>query len=171
MADVVNALQAELESLESELAADPRYQKIGKIRELLTMYGQVVQQGATEPNSAATAARASPRGRAGSLTSRVLDAATSYLRQTGRRAQTSELAAACVAAGVPLPDSLTKQRDYVSSILSHSPKIDNVRGQGYGLAEWSSKKSEENFVFTEPPDSEPTLSGNPMFNGVLPLSV
>jgi len=172
MTDVVRALLAEVASLEAELAADTRYQKIAKIRELLRMYGETRQPEAIGSRKAdAGKPQANPGGRAGSLTSRVLEASTSYLRQKGSRAQTSELTDACVAAGVPLPDTATKQRDYVSSILSHSPRINNVRGQGYGLAEWPAQPSEEDHTASEPPDSVGALSGYSMLDGVLPLSV
>lgn len=170
MIDLVRALQAELASLEAELAADPRYQKIGKIRELLAMYNPA-QPESMPSKSVMAAPSANPSGRPGSLTSRVLAACTDYLHQKGSRAQTSELAAACVAVGVPLPESLTKQRDYVSSILSHSSKINNVRGQGYGLVEWPLDDTNENREISEPPDSASTLSGHPMLEGILPLSV
>jgi hypothetical protein len=43
MTDVTIVLRGELQSLEAELAADPRYQKITKIRELLAMYGSAAQ--------------------------------------------------------------------------------------------------------------------------------
>jgi hypothetical protein len=53
MTDVIFALCSELRNLEAELANDPRYQKIGKIRELLAMYGAATQSSnlaeATQP--------------------------------------------------------------------------------------------------------------------------
>jgi len=50
MRDLAAILRGELESLEAELAADPRFQKAQKIRELLVMYGHA----RNTPVSAAT---------------------------------------------------------------------------------------------------------------------
>jgi hypothetical protein len=38
VSDLILSLRSELNSLEAELAADPRYQKIAKIQELLAIY-------------------------------------------------------------------------------------------------------------------------------------
>ena len=38
MTDLIVALRSELQSLEAALAADPRYRKLEKIRELLAIY-------------------------------------------------------------------------------------------------------------------------------------
>ena len=136
MAGVVTALRAELAALETELAADPRYQKISKIRDLLAIYED--EAPAATPAEMAAISRQAPRSRdrSNTMTGQVLDLAEAYLRRKGARAQTTEISEAVVRAGAPLPDNPTKQRDYVSSILSHSPRFNNVRGQGYGLAEW-----------------------------------
>lgn len=130
MADLKSALQAELAILQSELAKDPRYRKLVKIRGLLAEYDKL------SPSPVTQASPLNPRGQPKSLTTQILNAASAYLQQTGRRAATSELTLACVKAGVPLPGDTQRQRDYVSSILSHSPAFNNVRGEGYGLADW-----------------------------------
>lgn len=175
--DVIRALRAEKASLEAELAADPRHQKIAKINELLAMYGEpgapserVISPRLHLPKLRVSGDRLG--GRPNSLTTQVLETSIAYFQSKGARAQTSEIADICVRAGVPLPDSITKQRDYVSSILSHSPLINNIRGQGYGLAEWPvTERGEEHHGFSEPPDSAPTLSGASNLSGVLPLNI
>ena len=186
MADLVNVLRAELVGLESELQADPRYQKMAKIRELLAMYDtptalSVSGLAAPSPKDhrAPGSIGGNPRGRPNSLTTQVLEASALYLRRKGARAPTSEVTDACVRTGVPLPGPVTKQRDYVSSILSHSPLIDNVRGEGYGLAEWSQSHSPvdpasievaEQGLKAETLDSS-ELSSAPKLNGMFQLSV
>ncbi len=252
MPDLTLALRGELNSLEAELAADPRYQKIAKIRELLAIYDNSRSQplsrqtvepaqphstspAAGKPESKAARVRsviaemvrangivhrqvlldhliaagimgteASPMaslaaylsemaefeshggGKWGlrspdhapggerapkkitygsnpnSRTTAIVNAAVTYLRQKGSRAETPEIQRALIAAGLNVGDA---RPDTVSSCLSHSPLFDNVRGQGYGLVEWSLARVGE----TETPDSS-ELSGAPRSNGMLPLS-
>jgi hypothetical protein len=173
MTTVISVLQSELAYLEAELSRDARYKKITKIKELLAMYAAAPAEDIAVLRAAARAqaepsvnavSRFHPRGNPNSLTTKILEAAGTYLEQKGTRAETAEVTDACIDAGVPLRGDIQKQRDYVSSVLSHSSAIDNVTGQGYGLVEWS-----QNLRITETPDSS-ELSGDPWSNGAMPLN-
>ncbi len=95
---------------------------------------------------------------ANSMTAQIIEAATAYLLQKGTRAQTTEITEAVVRDGASLPDNPTKQRDYVSSILSHSPLFNNVRGEGYGLAEWPVERQAATAGDeADPPEGQPKL--------------
>jgi hypothetical protein len=241
MADFILTLRSELHSLEIELAADPRVQKVAKIRELLAIYERLPTVGHAAAPTAENAPtseskverirteaekfvrskggvahrqeildhlvslgimgresrpmasfaaylsdelkdtfvghgggqwglrasgksidrpKAASRGRPGTTTRAVEEAAVAYLRQKGRRAQSGEITQAVLAAGVHIASA--KKHDTVSSLLSASPLFDNVRGEGYGLTEWG-KPAE-----TEAPNSG-ELFGAPRGNGTEPL--
>jgi hypothetical protein len=247
MPDVTIALRSELESLEAELAADPRYRKITKIRELLAMYGAAAQlpaqadlpqslkqqmptgtqltkaqrirseieplirakgivhrqemlnhlislgiMGHERSPMASLAAYLtemketfvshgggkwglrdgpmptkirSPRkirgGKPDSLTTVITQAAATYLRQKGSRAQAPEIRQALIDAGLNFEEA---HKGTMASCLSHSPLFDNIRGQGYGLTEWLSSPQPET------PNRDELFSA-PKTNGSVPLSV
>ena len=52
----------------------------------------------------------------------------------GRRAPVTEIMEAVLAEGIRMGGA--KPISTLSSFLSHHPAFDNVRGEGYGLAEW-----------------------------------
>jgi hypothetical protein len=84
----------------------------------------------------------------GSLSSQVVEFSDRYLREKGARAESPEIVAAMRAAGMDI------NVDAVSSSLSHSGAFDNVRGQGYGLAEWSASKANGSLREAESPSAE-----------------
>ncbi len=75
----------------------------------------------------------SPRSQ--SRTALVLTYAKEYLGSTGRRAQSPTLLQEMKRRGVEFPEG--NEVETLASILSASDMFDNVRGQGYGLAEWA----------------------------------
>ncbi len=92
----------------------------------------------------------------GSDSARIVEFTAGYLRKKGSRAQAPEIIEAMRAEGVNFSVGA------VSSNLSHSALFDNVRGEGYGLREWSHSPK------TEAPNSG-ELFGAPRSNGVEPL--
>jgi hypothetical protein len=239
MNEFVTALHRELSALEAELTADPRYQKLAKIRELLGIYKvadtpapigpSLAAELPTETASKAERIRAETRafiersggvahrhdilrhllqlgimgkerqpmasfaaylsemkefesvgnGKwtvranasasgtqrrkvvqkhiAGSASAQIEEFAIRYIRAKGARAQAPEIVDAMQGQGMNF------RADTVSSNLSHSPIFDNVRGEGYGLAEWKDRTP------TETPNSG-QLFGAPRSNGVEPLN-
>jgi hypothetical protein len=99
--------------------------------------------------------------RVGSLSSTVLDMAENFLRNRGSRAPSGEIFEYIEANGIEVPGQ--KPVSVVASYLSNSTRFDNVRGQGYGLPEWSQSE-------TEAPNSETIPFGAPKANGEEPLS-
>jgi hypothetical protein len=99
-------------------------------------------------------------GKAGSQSSAVLTATEDFLKQRGSRAFSGEILEALIAKGIEVAGN--KPSAVVASYLSHSSRFNNVRGQGYGLVEWSEQK-------TETPNSG-QLFGAPKTNGTERLS-
>jgi hypothetical protein len=69
------------------------------------------------------------------LTSQVIEIAQEHLRQQQRRAQSLEILQIVQGRGIEVQGE--KPSTIIASILSHSDLFDNVRGQGYGLTEWT----------------------------------
>jgi hypothetical protein len=96
----------------------------------------------------------------GTQTEAILTSAAAYLRDKGSRAPSTEIAKSLLAKGVAIGGKDPSAT--VSAYLTHSSLFDNIRGQGYGLIEWSRPQ-------TETPNSG-TLFGAPKTNGASPLS-
>jgi hypothetical protein len=91
------------------------------------------------------------------------NAAARYLRTKGSRAQTTEIFDALVKEGVMTNDKVSRHN--LGAYLSrYKDRFYNVKGQGYGLREWSQTSSK-----TETPNSG-TLFGAPRANGAEPLN-
>jgi hypothetical protein len=90
----------------------------------------------------------------------LLTSAAAYLRDKNSRAPSTEISKALAAQGVTIGGKDPSAT--VAAYLTHSPLFDNIRGQGYGLVEWSLPK-------TETPNSN-ELFGAPRPNGSEPLS-
>jgi hypothetical protein len=90
----------------------------------------------------------------------VLMASAAYIRQKKARAPSGEILKALTEKGIAVGGQNPSAT--LSSYLSHSALFDNIRGQGYGLVEWSRPQ-------TETPNSG-TLFGAPKTNGTAPLS-
>jgi hypothetical protein len=98
--------------------------------------------------------------RQGSQQEAIVTGAMTYLRAKNDRAPSSEILGVLTGQGVVVGGQ--KASATLSSYLSHSPLFDNIRGQGYGLVEWSQPK-------TETPNSS-ELFGAPKTNGSAPLN-
>jgi hypothetical protein len=76
----------------------------------------------------------------GTQTQAIETAAAAYLREKGSRAPSTEISKVLLAKGVAIGGKDPSAT--VSAFLTHSSLFDNIRGQGYGLAEWSSGETE-----------------------------
>jgi hypothetical protein len=144
--DIIRAARQEEERLLRDLQAMPIYQKLEAVRALLAAYSvEPLPQTATVTAegrgtlSISAKITAASRPRIGSKAAEVVDAAIQYLRQTGRRAQSSEIVEGLTKMGIHL--DAPNPTSVVSSYLSTSKIFDNVRGKGYGLAEWANDSS------------------------------
>jgi hypothetical protein len=133
----VQAVQDEIEKLKGELIRVPAFQRLRLLEKHLAEYQAIIPG---QP----TLAPAHPikdyqrYGRPGSKAAVIVEGAEAYLNQTKTRAQTGQIVAALVEAGITLPDA--NPVGAVSSYLSTSPLFDHVKGEGYGLVEWQVEK-------------------------------
>lgn len=139
--DFLEAAKAEERRLLAELEATSAYRRLEAVRATLAAYtGEfAVTSGSMTTNVAVAPSREAPPNpgrQPQSKRSLWLNSATNYLRQKGARATSGELVKALISRGIDL-DSETNPAWKLSSILSGAPNLDNVRGQGYGLKEWS----------------------------------
>ena len=143
---LVEALRERCDALRFELSEDPRFEEYEQVRLLLERYTLYPpDHKSPKPvaehlgETGASAVEAAPR-HVGVVTDTgmraICDAAAVFLREKKSRAESSEIQAALVKRG--LMESGTRDRSRVTSYLGRSKKIfDNVRGEGYGLVEWS----------------------------------
>ena len=120
---------------------------------------QPAQQPDQEPVRRGKTGGQSP-SKPGTQAEAILSSAAAYLRDKKSRAPSTEISRALTAHGVAIGGKDPSAT--VAAYLTHSPLFDNIRGQGYGLAEWSQSK-------TETPNSA-TLFGAPKTNGAVPLN-
>lgn len=155
---LVEALRERCDVLRFELSEDPRFEEYEQVRLLLERYTLYppdhkspkpvaapmpaapldLPAGAAEHlgETGASTVEAAPRHVTDTGMRAICDAAAVFLREKKSRAVSSEIHAALVKRG--LMESGTRDRGRVTSYLGRSKKIfDNVRGEGYGLVEWS----------------------------------
>jgi hypothetical protein len=139
-AELVRAARAEEQRLLRELESTPLFRRLEAVRALLAEYGAssmpTAKEGANAASVAPARSRAPSTRRAGSLTTQVITATADYLREQQRRAQSLEILQALRARGIEVTGRNPKA--VAASILSNSDLFNNVRGEGYGLAEWGS---------------------------------
>jgi hypothetical protein len=90
------------------------------------------------------------------------NAAAGYLRAKGSRAGSAEICDALIKDGV-MPDDQVSRHNLGAYLSRYKDRFDNVKGEGYGLCEWSRTSSN-----TKTPNSG-TLFGAPRGNGSSPL--
>jgi hypothetical protein len=114
-----------------------------------------------EQTTRGESARQKSPSKPGTQTETIVTAAAVYLREKNARAPSGEISRALQAHGISVGGKDPSAT--VAAYLTHSPLFDNIRGEGYGLVEWSSQ------IQTETPNSG-TLFGAPKGNGSSPLS-
>ncbi len=114
------------------------FRKYIALRELLAAYGDSLEDEikvavivASPRNGDSNASKSRP----GSKASLVEAAAERWFSRVQRRAQSLEIMRALEAEGLEFKGE--KPTAALASILSHSDRFDNVRGEGYGLRAWS----------------------------------
>lgn len=131
---LVRALRARRDELHRELAADPTFQEYEQITELLDRYERAPPSVPPVP-PAHPPERAPPFAPTARGMAAVVDAAATFLRQKGSRAESGEIQDALVKSG--LMERGARDRSRVTSYLGRRKDLfDNVRGEGYGLVEW-----------------------------------
>jgi hypothetical protein len=136
-------LESEITKLRTVLAKNPDFQRLKLLEKHLMEYRAISPAAVTStPKPPPHPIRDMSRyGRSGSMASVVVQASEGFLKKLARRAQSSDIVAALLEAGIDLPAE--KASAYVSSYLSTSPLFDNVKGEGYGLVEWQTQNKLE----------------------------
>lgn len=129
---VLDALRQAEEQLQAELEAIPQFKMLTDVRALIqtrlnASLGEVMTQKAPSVSV--------PRGR--TVAAIVTDAAEAYLRSIGRRAQTPAIAEALTRQGITAGSGANMAATVSSYLSSARKRFDNVKGQGYGLIEWT----------------------------------
>jgi hypothetical protein len=129
--DFLEAARAEERRLLAELEATPAYKRLEAIRATLSAYDDD-NLGSGVPNQIQPV---DPVRQPKSKRAIWLHNVTNYLREKGARATSGELVKALASRGIDLGGDKAAWK--LSSILSGANHLDNVRGEGYGLKEWS----------------------------------
>ena len=131
--------------LSAALSKNPIYIKLEAVRALLRAYAGDAP--ATEAASFAegedlrTPIRLKTGvGKSTSVAGQVRSLVIPYLRETGTRVQSNKILEFIQDKGVVLGGQ--NPIATLSSYLSGTPELDNIRGQGYGLKEWSEPQLE-----------------------------
>jgi hypothetical protein len=133
-ADLLNAARAEEQRLLKELEATALFRRLQAVRAVLAEYETAPERSAASPRARRQTVREP------SLTTQIIVTAEDYLRQIQRRAQSLEILQVAQQRGIEVKGN--KPTTVVASILSHCDTFDNVRGEGYGLREWSAGTAE-----------------------------
>jgi hypothetical protein len=144
----------------AELQRNPTFLAYQHIQAVIAALGAQPGQQLSdkEPAAAEKVTKKSPKQ--GSQQEAILTGAVKYLRMKNERAQSGDILKALTDQGVVVGGQ--KPSATLSSYLSHSSLFDNIRGQGYGLVEWSQPQKEA------PNSGE--LFGAPKANGAEPLN-
>ena len=141
---LVRLAQVEEATLLAELRQHPAFGKLEAVRALMTAYrvqaAPAVAASAVQP----LAPPSQPSERPETLGRALQAVSKDHFNRTGRRAQVGELMGVVVAAGVKIRGA--KPTSTLSSFLSHHPDFNNVRGQGYGLAQWGESSPSETLL-------------------------
>jgi len=127
LADLMAALKAEEHRLVAELEKTTLFQKLEAVRLTIRLYEA---QNAVDKNVRHTGSRA------GTTSSAVLDGAEDYLRTAGRREMAPGITAELHRRGIVPSTDVQTVRSVASYLSTAKDRFNNVRGQGYGLAEW-----------------------------------
>jgi len=162
MSDRLLQLAVEEEkALLDELRQHPTFAKLEAVRSLLAAYeatSKPIRSGYVRLPSVGSQQLGGSMDKPKSLTALVSDAGENFLGRLGRRATVTEIM------DDPNVQELMAGRDkpipYLSSVLSHDNRFNNVRGKGYGLKIWNDGDG-PNAPSSSTPQTTPQFSGAP----------
>ena len=127
-ADFVSALAAEIDGLESQLAADPRYAKLRELKRVQALYSApaVNPPPRVRPTQPTSGRSPSPERQA------ILDMAKTFMGDQSEPTPTSDLYELLTAAGVQIPG--TSPKNNLSAMLSNSPEFRSHGRSGWTIA-------------------------------------
>jgi hypothetical protein len=171
MADpILKAAQRELVKLQAELEVLPAFRRWMLAKAVVDEYEQ---KSLPTPTGGSTPIKGTPTpatpsvipqvaAKPGSKAPQIIAEAVKYLREKGHRVNSTRMANDLMDRGIDLPGK-SKPGTLSAYLSAAKDEIDNVRGEGYGLREWSKKPASAG-VETDAPDSG-ELSGAPWSNG------
>jgi hypothetical protein len=165
--ELFRAASQEAARLTSELRIYPAFRKLEAVRSVLDAYATENPDNGGPSSGAADefqehATRKAQGRSSGSKSAAIVREARAYLLTVGRRAESSQIAEALRGRGIEILKG--NPTSVVSSYLSQSDLFDNVRGQGYGLVEWTERDTATNGSQTNDgpsdlPDDKNTAQG------------
>ena len=150
---LLRAAQIEEAALLVELRRNVAFCKLEAVRSVIAAYGGADRLAPAAGVVSTLTPPPRPFERSGSQTGALTRAAAAYLSKVGRRAQVTEILPVLQAEGHVVGGK--KPDGTLSSALSHSELFDNVRGKGYGLAEWGGTDGPSAVFGSQ--DNEPSL--------------
>lgn len=142
MDPIVEAARSEEQRLTAQLAQNPIYIKLQAVQNLLKAYQEnpittdKVLVVATE-NVRTTVPAQLQSMAARNVAAQVRAWVLPLLKERGNRVQSNELADMAIKAGIQIGGKSPTAT--MSSYLSNMPELNNVRGLGYGLKEWTDR--------------------------------
>jgi hypothetical protein len=160
--ELLKTARREAESLRAELAKNPAFQKLQQVQRLIDVYE--AYEGKQPPLESAKVAAQSPKmvppTRPGTKLAQVEKIVLDYSWKTGQRHSSGQLMPILTDAGIEMAGKVPSKT--LASMLSNSQKLNNLRGYGYGPAEWGDKlsmKDEKNEAPTVEPASASQITG------------
>jgi hypothetical protein len=143
--EILEAARNEAEALQKALSANPDYIKLQQIMKLIQVYESLDNK--DEPNPLHRPRERVrfadlPTYRAGSKAQRVDEVVGNHLRKIGVRASSGDLLPVVEAAGIQLGGETPSRT--LASFLTNSKLFNNIKGFGYGLAEWGETLGPQN---------------------------
>ena len=138
--DLVESLREAQKHLRELLCDNPEFQDYENLTAMIARYAAVAEgaiaAGQTEPQEPAASKSPAAPARSPTGMRAVQDSAVEYLRQKGSRASSGELFPEMVRRGLL---RLGQEKVLTSYLSRDHGRLDNRRGEGYGLKEWTTR--------------------------------
>lgn len=149
--DILRAARQERDDLYEELEAIPEFRRYVAMLEVIRVYEDVEAKSAGKEPQAEPPTRQvvkfpprrtpppAPPARPGSKLAQVEEIVLRHLWDKGERATSGQLLNLLTDAGIQMSGKVPSKT--LASMLSNSQKLNNVKGYGYGPAEWGDRPS------------------------------
>jgi hypothetical protein len=131
--DVLVVAYRERARLQAELSALPAWHKLQQVQKLISTY-EAIEGVSDNAKPAASKPFSLSTHRKGSKVAMVDEIISRYLEKTGKRASSGDLLPIVQEAGIGMTGKVPAKT--LSSFLTTSQRFNNLKGFGYGLAEW-----------------------------------
>lgn len=131
---LLKAAEEEASDLRTQLEKSPIYRRLMAVEKFISDYRLLSPPMLSPTPLVGNLTKTAKYGRQGSISANVIEASEAYLRRVHKRAMSSEILEG-IKDRVTVPGK--SPASTLSSYLSTSDLFDNVKGEGYGLAEWA----------------------------------